>query len=296
MKNNETLFNVVLEKRLIKLLGKINGVTATMLVDSGASDSFVSSTCINQNGIRTTKSSADGVVVLADGTRHPCNGLVQGAQNSVGPYEDRIDLRAIALGKYDVVLGMPWLSHVNPTIDWKTETVRVMHKNPHRSYTTVPASFSNSPSSLNFISAKQIRKQKTDITDLFVVYVSSKEDDADVTTVCNAVEYEASPAVVKQLLTEYSDVFPHDLPAGLPPRRTIDHKIGILPDSSTPCSTMYRMSPSELDELKKQIQHLVSHGFIRPSKSSCGAPVLFVKKKDGSMRMCIDYRALITEH
>ena len=86
--------------------------------------------------------------------------------------------------------------------------------------------------------------------------------------------------------------FLDDLPVGLPPSRVIDHKIDIIPGSSAPSLATYRMSPTELDELKKQLNDLITHGFIRVSKSPYGAPVLFVKQKDGSIRMCIDYRAL----
>lgn len=91
---------------------------------------------------------------------------------------------------------------------------------------------------------------------------------------------------------QYDDVFPKDLPKQLPPHRSIDHKIELVPGSTPPSRPVYRMSPAELDELKKQLTELLDHGFIRPSKSPYGAPVLFVKKKDGSIRMCIDYRML----
>jgi hypothetical protein len=93
-------------------------------------------------------------------------------------------------------------------------------------------------------------------------------------------------------LKEFRDVFPDDLPEGLPPRRDIDHKIELVPGSAPTNRPTYRMSPTELDELKKQLDELSKAGFIQPSKSPFGAPILFVKKKDGTMRMCIDYRAL----
>src|SRR5437016_1445374 len=97
---------------------------------------------------------------------------------------------------------------------------------------------------------------------------------------------------LKHILNEYKDVFPDDLPIGLPPSREIDHRIELIPGSVPPSRATYKMSPKELDELKRQLQELTDHGFIQPSKSPYGAPVLFVKKKDGSIRMCIDYRAL----
>ena len=95
-----------------------------------------------------------------------------------------------------------------------------------------------------------------------------------------------------ELMSEYRDVFPQQLPSCLPPRRDVDHRIELEPASRPTSRAIYRMSPAELDELKAQLKELSDSGFIRPSKSPYGAPVLFVKKKDGSMRMCVDYRDL----
>ena len=93
-------------------------------------------------------------------------------------------------------------------------------------------------------------------------------------------------------LGSLADVFPADLPAGLPPAREVDHRIELVPGSSPPSRPTIRLSATELAELKKQLAELEAAGFIRPSKSPFGAPILFVKKKDGTMRMCVDYRAL----
>jgi hypothetical protein len=97
---------------------------------------------------------------------------------------------------------------------------------------------------------------------------------------------------IRKLLSEYSDVFPDELPGELPPKRDIDHKIEIIPGSVPPVRAPYRMSLPELDELKKQLKEMIDKGQIRISKSPYRSPVLFVKKKDGTMRMCVDYRAL----
>ena len=93
-------------------------------------------------------------------------------------------------------------------------------------------------------------------------------------------------------LASFRDVFPEELPAGLPPSREVDHRIELVPGSSPPSRPTIRLSAPEMDELKKQLAELVKSGFIQESKSPFGAPILFVKKKDGTMRMCIDYRAL----
>ena len=93
------------------------------------------------------------------------------------------------------------------------------------------------------------------------------------------------------IVREFLDVFPEDL-SGLPPDREIEFSIDLLPGSSLISKAPYRMALAELRELKAQLQDLLDKGFIRPSVSPWGAPVLFVKKKDGRMRLCIDFKEL----
>ena len=93
------------------------------------------------------------------------------------------------------------------------------------------------------------------------------------------------------VVNEYPDVFPEELP-GMPPDRDIEFVIDLVPGTAPIAKRPYRMAASELAELKKQLEELQRIGFIRPSSSPWGAPVLFVRKKDGSMRLCVDYRAL----
>ncbi|GJT55493.1 putative reverse transcriptase domain-containing protein [Tanacetum coccineum] len=93
------------------------------------------------------------------------------------------------------------------------------------------------------------------------------------------------------VVREFADVFPDELP-GLPPAREIEFGIELIPGAEPISKAPYRMAPVELKELKEQLQEMLENGFIRPSVSPWGAPVLFVKKKDGSMRLCIDYRKL----
>jgi len=93
------------------------------------------------------------------------------------------------------------------------------------------------------------------------------------------------------VVNEYPDVFPDEL-TGMPPDRDIEFSIDLVPGTSPIAKRPYRMAASELAELKKQLEELQQSGFIRPSSSPWGAPVLFVKKKDESMRMCVNYRAL----
>ncbi|GJW91276.1 putative reverse transcriptase domain-containing protein [Tanacetum coccineum] len=93
------------------------------------------------------------------------------------------------------------------------------------------------------------------------------------------------------IVQDFPEVFPKDLP-GIPPTRQVEFQIDLMPGVALVARAPYRLAPSEMKELSDQLKELFDKGFIRPSSSPWGAPVLFVKKKDGSFRMCIDYREL----
>ncbi|GKG15731.1 hypothetical protein Tco_0358054, partial [Tanacetum coccineum] len=95
----------------------------------------------------------------------------------------------------------------------------------------------------------------------------------------------------KRNVQDFPEVFPEDLP-GLPPTRQVEFQIDLVPGAAPVAQAPYRLAPSEMKDLSEQLKELSDKGFIRPSSSPWGAPVLFVKKKDGSFRMCIDYREL----
>ena len=100
------------------------------------------------------------------------------------------------------------------------------------------------------------------------------------------------PDVHDMVHNEFSDVFPDTLPAGLPPDRGDAMKIETDPNADPPFRPVIRLSIAEQDELCKQLDNLLAKKFIKPSTSPYRAPVLFVHKKDRSLRMCVDYRGL----
>ena len=106
---------------------------------------------------------------------------------------------------------------------------------------------------------------------------------------------EAPAAIRTQLqgfLQEYEDLFPATLPKGRPPKRAVEFEINTEEGSTPPSRPPYWLSPKEHEELQAQINDLLTQGHIRPSSSPYGTPVLFVPKKDGRWRMCVDYKAL----
>ncbi len=107
-----------------------------------------------------------------------------------------------------------------------------------------------------------------------------------------ATKLVTSAKCIRRVLEEFPDVMPEDLPEDLPPRKRVDHAIAVMLGVEPPTNAPYWMSHEELKELKVQLKELLAKGYIKPSKSPYGAPVLFVHKKDGTLRMCVDYRAL----
>nr|GFA81919.1 putative reverse transcriptase domain-containing protein [Tanacetum cinerariifolium] len=141
---------------------------------------------------------------------------------------------------------------------------------------------SNNGNQLNIISCTKTRKYLLKGYPVFLANITTKT----IKDKAKEKQLEDVPIV-----RDFSEVFPEDLP-GLPPTRQVEFQINLIPGVAPVARAPYRLSTSEMKELLDQLQELFDKGFIRPSSSPWGAPVLFVKKKDGSFRMCIDYREL----
>ena len=153
----------------------------------------------------------------------------------------------------DVILGMNWMKNHGVLIDTLTRTI--MLRNPKNN-------------------------------DAFLVPLPME---FDLQNLANAIQ----PVVLADIpvVCEFLDVFLDELP-GLPPDREIEFKIELLPGTAHISQRLYRMSPNELAKLKIQLRELLEKGLIRPSSSPWGCPAIFVKKKDKSLWMCVDYRPL----
>ena len=100
------------------------------------------------------------------------------------------------------------------------------------------------------------------------------------------------PSVIVTLLQDFDDVFPNEVPNGLPPIRGIEHQINFIPGATIPNRPAYRSNPEETKEPQRQVKELLAKGYVRESMSPCAVPVLLVPKKDGTWRMCVDCRAI----
>ncbi|GJY90399.1 putative nucleotidyltransferase, ribonuclease H [Tanacetum coccineum] len=179
----------------------------------------------------------------------------------------------IELGSFDIIIGMDWLSRNDAAILCGEKKVRI----PLKSRTLVIEGNRNN-SRLKIVSCIKAQKYIEKGCELFLAQVTEQES--------KEKRLEDVPVI-----RDFPEVFPDELP-GLPPPRQVEFRIDLIPGAAPVARAPYRLAPSEMKELSKQLQELSEKGFIRPSSSPWGAPVLFVKKKDGSFRMCIDYREL----
>lgn len=265
---------------LPQLVGSFCHHRAVCLVDSGASGNFVSLDFCRRHGIPIRTTRRRRTITLADNSKQTSRLLVEKAQLRLGSHEEEHPFTVMNLNmNFDVILGMPWLTRVNPQIDWATGSMTIRDTR-------------SKPTIAQFIKHKElkrfIRKHTVDV----VLVLRTCVLNHDPLEKEEGLPAEKSENERKRLLAEYPDCFPPDLPKQLPPDREVDHHIDLIPGSTPPSRPTFRMSPTELDELKKQIDDLLSKGLIRPSKSPYGAPVLLTRKKDGGWRFCIDYRAL----
>ena len=181
-----------------------------------------------------------------------------------------MDLRVTDISDFDVILGMDWLTTHRVVIDCDRRRVTACTQDGIR---------------ITFQGDKHDALPRA-------VYDSRWHGQLIGWLVSLTLEDEAGQGLsLPQVVCEFEDVFPDELP-GLPPQRDVDFVIEIHPGTSPISMTPHRMALVELQELKVQIQGLLDKGFIRPSTSPWGAPVLFAKKKDKTLRLCIDYRQL----
>ncbi|GJY42916.1 putative reverse transcriptase domain-containing protein [Tanacetum coccineum] len=257
----------------------LNNCYASMLFDSGADRSFVSTTFSALLDVTPTTLDTSYAVELADGRISETNIVLRGCTLGLLGHPFDIDLMPVELGSFDVIIGMDWLAKYHALIVCDEKVVRIPYGNE---VLIIRGDNYDSGSKLNIISCTKTQKYIEKGCQVYLAQVTTKkaEDKSE------ERRLEDVPIV-----REFPEVFPEDLP-GLPPARQVEFQIDLVPGAAPVARAPYRLAPAEMQELSTQLQELSDRGFIRPSSSPWGAPVLFVKKKDGSFRMCIDYREL----
>ena len=253
---------------LIKGTCFIKNVPLIVLFDSGATHSFISNDCVKKLHLPVSKLPYDLCVSTpAEGKILTSHALLN-CPIQVENKHSNISLICLPLSELDVILGMDWLEANHVSLNCLEKSISYMLDHPKISNVKDPI----------FLSATQVNELlKEGAKGCMLLFSSEVEVKQDVSTI--------------PVVQDFSEVFPKEI-TSLPPEREIEFSIDLVPGAGPISIAPYRMSPLELGELKKQIEDLLSKQFIRPSVSPWGAPVLLVKKKDGSMRLCVDYRQL----
>jgi transposase InsO family protein len=257
-----------MKKTMLTVEGTLYGKPALILIDSGSSAEFVSADFITRHRLSTTPMKRQQRVILADGTKKRPTRRTLHTPVRMADRHYKINFTVLPLNRYDAILGMSWLRQYKPLIDWSALTFEP---------TTWPLTDDVHTSDDSYTAVE--------VMDVDGQLWSMVNEDGD-----PAIKSSDDPDCT-QTVQEFSDIFA-PLPAGLPPARDVDHHIDLQPGSVPPSRSTYRLSVSESAVLRKELDGLLQKGFIRPSKSPYGAPILFVKKKNGELRMCMDYRAL----
>ena len=247
---------------------------AHILIDPGATHSFISMGFISNVNVESQPIDCSIVVSLLTWDSRLAESVYMDSRVIIGGKELLENLILLDIHDFDVILGIDWLSIHHATVDCYRKEVRFCRPGQTEVvFYGLRKTLTNS-----IMTAMKANKMLRKSYQGYLDYAIELRDSGS--------RLEDIPVV-----REFSDVFPEDLP-GIPPDREIDFQIE-LPLGTEPISKEpYRMAPLELKELKVQMEELVSKGFVRPSTSPWGALVLFVKKKDGSLRLCIDYREL----
>ncbi|XP_015084295.1 uncharacterized protein LOC107027726 [Solanum pennellii] len=229
------------------------------MVDTGATHTFIDVNSAAKLGLKLTKSPS--YVKTVNAKAQAIVGMTYGVSMSTGNWVGKHNLMVMPLGDFEMILGIDFLRKFQFVPFSHLDGIMIMNRDN--------AEFVKGVHSFGKVS--NVVKKKDRGMMLFAMSIGKG--------------MKRVPDCVAKLLKKFADVMPLEVPKTLPPRREIDHKIELLPGTVGPAQVPYRMDPKELVELRKQLNELLDAGLIQPYKAPYGAPVLFQKKQDGTMRM-----------
>ena len=260
----------------------------TALLDSGAQSSYMSSRAVWLAGLRPQRKKEPYPLRVANGEPMPeeseiTHEVTDVRMNLQGHHEE-IDLDVFGMATHDVILGLPWLRKHNPRINWKDRQLSfdgcscgTTARQPTR-----PTLESVDEKEINNISSThQTRQDRA---------VDRVDPERPPTTV---KETKSAPPAIPDVYRQYAWMFEEELSAkALPKHQSWDCEIKLEEGKEPPFGPIYQLSEKELEILREYIKENLAKGFIRKSESPAGFPILFVPKKDGKLRLCVDYRKL----
>ena len=252
----------------------VSDLDVHILIDPRATYSFLSMGFISNVNVESQPIDCSIVVSLPTGDSRLAESVSMDSRVIIGGQEFLADLILLDIHDFEVILGMDWLSRHHATVDCYRNKARFCR--PGQTEVVFYGLRKTLPNSI--MTAMKASKMLRKLYQGYLAYAIEVRDSGS--------QLEDIPVV-----REFSDVFPEDHP-GIPPDKEIDFQIKLTPGTERISKAPYRMASLELKELKVQMEELMSKGFVKPSTSPWGASVLFVKKRDESLRLCIDYREL----
>jgi predicted amidophosphoribosyltransferase len=265
-------------KKTIKLSGIVDKQEILILIDSGSSCTFLSQSAATTLQCKITAVPPVSVTV-ANGQKITSDQQVSDFTWWTQGHTFTHSARVLPISCFDLVLGMDWLEAHSPMwIHWKRKLLRFTHNGTRISLKGIKDSLSSCPK----LKPRKLKGllRRGGIAQVVHLCPISSETPAP----------EDIPPAVQQLIAINDNLFQE--PHGLPPARGFDHKIPLLPGVKPVNVKPYRYSPTQKDEIERQIKEMLANGIIRPSHSPFSSPVILVKKKDGAWRFCVDYRQL----
>nr|GEW37566.1 putative reverse transcriptase domain-containing protein [Tanacetum cinerariifolium] len=253
----------------------LNNHYALVLFDTGANRSFITTTFSSLIDIIPTTLDHGYDVELADGIIIWVNTLIQGCTLNFLNHLFNIDLMPVEMGSFDVIIGMDWLVKYHAVIVYDEKLVRVTFGDEILIFHG-EGSNNGHESRLNIVSCTKTQMYLLKGCPTFLAHVTTKQ---------------AKHKSKEKRLEDFKN-FLRFFPRTCRVSRQVEFQIDLVPGAAPVVRAPYRLALSEMKELSDQLKELADKGFIRPSSSPWEAPVLFVKKKDGSFQMCIDYREL----
>lgn len=254
------------------VVAKLKGRHLRAMIDSGATGNFITMKAADRHGLQLQQKDEPYPLRVVDGEPISTNGgmvteeTVLSEMVMLDGHKEEIQFDIVYMDNHACILGVPWLKKHNPHIDWAKEMVVMSNCTCEQRVTP------------------QLRRENASLGQRELSATSETPDEL------------AQPSSLKQIpveYKEYEDLF-REGPKNeaLPKHQPWDHVIPVEEGKSPPFGPLYQLSEKELKVLKEYIDDNLEKGFIRPSTSPAGSPVLFVPKKDGSLRLCVDYRAL----
>lgn len=277
----------------------IKGKVCRYVIDSGSCCNVISEEAVQKLGLRRSDHPAPyKLVSLQEGAEIRVTHRVLVSLSIGAHYKDKIYCDVVPKDVSHILLGRPWQYDRDVAHSGRSNTYSFFFEN--RCIVLLPSQDAPLPSPLIHEPPAHLREGTGSSNTVLLCSYASFAHELEEEKFALALMVVSTPSVpqeavnphIVRLIEDFGDVFPQDLPLGLPPLRDIQHQIDLVPGASLPNRPHYRMSPQEHEELRKQVEALLAKGHIRESLSPCAVPALLIPKKDGTWRMCVDSRAI----